>query len=104
MPGYPKNWDLKPKTPKLWQKHLIPLPLLIKDGNVKYVHDITKTQQQSEKITLKVLADEEFYDIEAEIEFSILRVELELVTPQVEIRNETEITLSENIFKIQDRV
>ena len=52
---------------------------------------------------MKVLADDEFYSNEAEIEISILRVELELITPELEIRNETEITLNEKLFKIQAR-
>ena len=62
-----------------------------------------KNQQQSDKIGVKVLADDEFYENEAEIEISILRVELELITPELEIRYETQITLSEKLFKIQAR-
>lgn len=72
----------------------------INDGRIKYLHDISKTDPESESVKLKILTDGIDTNEEAEIQIKILKIEIRLTTGSIDIRNESSITLNEGFFQI----
>ena len=75
----------------------------IASGRLKYIHDLTKDSEDSEKLKLRVLADNIDYGDTAEIKIKILKVDLKLKVASLDIHNESTIVLDETLFNIEAR-
>jgi len=73
----------------------------IKMGKIKYIHDITKSERESENLQLKIFADGLDSEMIAKVQINILKVEIDLVTESIDIRNESTIILTNQKFEIR---